>query len=854
MHPILVELLEPRIAPAVLVNPSTVQFTDADGDLVTVKFSKNVLDDQTFAEQVFNFDTAFADMGPQQLQEIDLLQDPRFQGVSIVITAKGGNNQADIGFINAEGLDLGKVAVKGDLGKILIGSAGANAELAVKSLEITSLSRLGATTQAPGGDTDSRIDGSAGKILIAENLFGSLTVEGRVTVKAEIKGAVDGASLPDVDRPAVLLIRDFVQKLDIGGGIAGDAAETGVVRLEGGVIKVTIIGRIAGGDGNSSGRLEISGGPVVSLTVKGDVVGGNGVGSGAVELGADSPVQKEFKIVGGLFGGGGNDSGTITAGGFVAKFQISDAIEGEEGENSGSVHLNGGNKIFKSGDITGGDGQGSGRVFIDGDVAKFTAGDLKGGNLLDESGNVTITGDLGKGKLGDIIGGGAEFSGTLSIAGAVSKLETGDIFGDTGFQSGRVEILGGIGKLQTGVIDGGFADETGVVAIKGIVGSATVKGGIVAGAGEESGRFFADGPFVNTLSIIGPGGGLPAIDGVGGFLIVESGKNAGTVEITGDVNKILHVKGDVVGGKGEGSGTITIGGTANKVVINSGLIGGEGGLSGSLLIDGNLDKGKISGLTGGEGDFSGSVSVGGIAFNVITGPFQGGVGDASGAFYGQDGIGKLSVRGGTQGGAGEFSAAIVSNNGSINAKVSGNIEPGGGAASAAVMAAQTLNLHVTGNAGSFGGSKLFISGGNMNDGPDPAIDKLIVGRDLINARVTGGWTPPTIFDPPEPQPFTGNGNINKIQVGLFITGSDIGAGVTPGAGGGFGDDSSPITGGGGTIGSLTVVRGFFSAPPEGIAAADINNIRVAGKNVPVFDGQNLADFGKGGGSFTVDLV
>src|SRR5688572_13360354 len=34
------EPLEGRIAPAVLLNASTVQFTDTDGDLVTVQFSK----------------------------------------------------------------------------------------------------------------------------------------------------------------------------------------------------------------------------------------------------------------------------------------------------------------------------------------------------------------------------------------------------------------------------------------------------------------------------------------------------------------------------------------------------------------------------------------------------------------------------------------------------------------------------------------------------------------------------------------------------------------------------------------------------------------------------------------------
>jgi hypothetical protein len=36
------EPLEGRIAPAVLLNATTIQFTDTDGDLVTVKFSKSL--------------------------------------------------------------------------------------------------------------------------------------------------------------------------------------------------------------------------------------------------------------------------------------------------------------------------------------------------------------------------------------------------------------------------------------------------------------------------------------------------------------------------------------------------------------------------------------------------------------------------------------------------------------------------------------------------------------------------------------------------------------------------------------------------------------------------------------------
>src|SRR5687768_18511403 len=52
------EPLEGRIAPAILLNASTVQFTDTDGDLVTVKLSKPLLQGpglDALLDEVFKF-------------------------------------------------------------------------------------------------------------------------------------------------------------------------------------------------------------------------------------------------------------------------------------------------------------------------------------------------------------------------------------------------------------------------------------------------------------------------------------------------------------------------------------------------------------------------------------------------------------------------------------------------------------------------------------------------------------------------------------------------------------------------------------------------------------------------------
>ena len=85
----MIEPLEPRIAPATFVNPTTITYHDVDGDLVTVKLSKPLLADIATASQIFHFDTgAFVasvtpDTTAQQLQLVD------FTGISGVASGVG---------------------------------------------------------------------------------------------------------------------------------------------------------------------------------------------------------------------------------------------------------------------------------------------------------------------------------------------------------------------------------------------------------------------------------------------------------------------------------------------------------------------------------------------------------------------------------------------------------------------------------------------------------------------------------------------------------------------------------------------------------------------------------------------
>src|SRR6516225_2771332 len=52
-----VELLETRLAPATLVNPTTITYQDTDGDVVTLRLSKPIFTSVETANQLLTFDT-----------------------------------------------------------------------------------------------------------------------------------------------------------------------------------------------------------------------------------------------------------------------------------------------------------------------------------------------------------------------------------------------------------------------------------------------------------------------------------------------------------------------------------------------------------------------------------------------------------------------------------------------------------------------------------------------------------------------------------------------------------------------------------------------------------------------------
>ena len=188
---------------AIAANGLSASYTDADGDLVTVKITKGAL-------VAGDFTFAFAADNRQQLQRLTL--DAADAGANLTIASKrsklGGDGFTNVGFISAAGVALGAVTVDGDLGQI---DAGAVNVGAVKSLTVQSLGALGLTSQATGGSLTSNLTGNLGKLTVKASIHGA-TILGSASIGAvAINGSFLGGQLSaGADLGAVSVRGDIV--------------------------------------------------------------------------------------------------------------------------------------------------------------------------------------------------------------------------------------------------------------------------------------------------------------------------------------------------------------------------------------------------------------------------------------------------------------------------------------------------------------------------------------------------------------------------------------------------------------------------------------------------------------------
>jgi hypothetical protein len=240
------------IAPKISANGKTATFIDADGDRVTVKTTRGTFDTSNFAI----YATPVGVKGGGQFSGLDL-SDAEFAGANLTITAKRTSHHGDglvnLGFLDATGIDLGKVKIEGDLGRLEVGDTDLRTS-ALRSLDIGSMGSLGVSAQLDiVQGFESHIAGSIPNVKIAGDIGAiHLSVGSLGTVKV---GGSIGSSLGDSVGSTDIYVSGDLTALSVGGDI-----RFSYIYVDGD------IGRIAAG--NAPGKFHLSGG----VAVKGSIV------------------------------------------------------------------------------------------------------------------------------------------------------------------------------------------------------------------------------------------------------------------------------------------------------------------------------------------------------------------------------------------------------------------------------------------------------------------------------------------------------------------------------------------------------------------------------------------------------
>jgi len=629
-----VEPLERRIAPASLINPSTLVYTDLDGDTVTISLSKALFDLpastlNTKLDDVFSFSTGDAHSGtetPQQLQLIDLTKAPVVDfknaaaGISFTISAtkvgEAGDSLADIGAVKASGLALGTITIDGDLGQIDCGNA--TSKTALRALDVQSFHTKGLTTQQPVTGTgtaadaekaeklESRITGAIGKFSVAHDMQGYLhIVNGTQIVNGQTKVTAPGK----------------IAMIDINGSLVGVPA--------------------VGTDSDNTGRIDAIGSinkVSIGTTANDGIVGGGGANSGAI-TGGDS--IKSISIAGGMVGGAGANSGRVAAINQIQRIDIATDIVGGDGANSGTVHSAGKlQNVLVGDDLVAGKGAASGVVSADGVIGQVAVrGDITGETT---DAGARAGGISGAKQIAHVSIGGALIGGSGILTGYVESssdiggvIIEGNVVGGTGVGSGAVSSAGKFGSiLVNGKLLGGAGDESGSIrsgldsSLDGTISSVKVAQGIEGGAGQSSGSIVAGSVVANAVIganesaqvVIKGGAGdfsgaLFGNAGMGkvtvlGAIAGDAGAHSGSIELFGAVKSLSVREGEIHGGTGDFSGAIIVhdlitldgerAGDVGSLTVATSMVGGAGAHSGGVNIDGALKRATIGTITGSE--------------------------------------------------------------------------------------------------------------------------------------------------------------------------------------------------------------------------------------------------------------
>ncbi len=253
-----------------------------------------------------------------------------------------GDGFVNVGFIDASGTDLGKVSVDGDLARIVAGDS-AGGGIAVKALTAHSMGRFGTSTQLPGANLESVLDGRLGALTIKTDLVNaSVFADGQ---GGTIGNVAIGGSIVGGDAKSGLFSIGAIGNVTLGGSLlGGSATDSGEIDAVTTLGAVKIGGSLVGGSGGFSGRIE-SGGTMGAVSIKGSLLGGTAGRTGSIA--ADDTIASITlggSLVGGTVANPANiDSGSVTTGGTasIGPVKIGGSLRGGTGFYSGVVNANG---------------------------------------------------------------------------------------------------------------------------------------------------------------------------------------------------------------------------------------------------------------------------------------------------------------------------------------------------------------------------------------------------------------------------------------------------------------------------------------------------------------------------------
>jgi hypothetical protein len=628
MHPAShIEPLESRIAPAiVLLNAQTVTYDDGDGDKVTVKISKGAFEDPNASGQTtWLFGAPLTGIaGREQLQVLNLSFFTALDGANLSITAvptaAGGDGTVSVGYLNATGIDLGSVAIRGDLGAIDAGDTRLS-DGGIKSLSVLSLGGEGLATGAT--DLVSNIVGSVGSIRVVGDIaraqisitganatLGSLTVGGSIFGSTEndsgavsVEGAIaivkiGGDLLGGSGAGSGSIVAGKLGTVSIGGSIYGNAgANSGQIFAFGALNKIVVGGDILGGDGETSGV--ISADAIGAVTLDGSLLGGLGASSGRIESGSNLTTRRiGGSVVGGsLFGVGSEKSGTIFADGKLTSAVIAGNLRGGSAEAGFTNNETG---YIQAGSI--------GALTLGGSLI---GGSDNGGELID-SGAIRAIGTIGSLVIKGGIFGGDSSSGGITDGSAYIEAErllavtvNGSVFAgsDAGTlsNSGAIRALRDIGTLTVkGSLEGTDTHPVIISAVGQVTPTATVD--LAMRSVTVLGRVFQ----AEILAGYGP----DTTSSVFGQAL-NADAQIGTLKTGGD-----WIASDLIAGLATG-GDGFFGDAADTKINIAGVTGGRDTAAisriASIVIGGRvLGDGTVSGIRHGFGaQFVGSMKVGG---------------------------------------------------------------------------------------------------------------------------------------------------------------------------------------------------------------------------------------------------